>query len=77
MKILVIACTTLVLSATAAAAFPDSFGLPHFVQVDEWPGDDVDRMETGSVRKAPCDVPSADARCADRYDRGTRQMPLK
>lgn len=78
MKRLVVAAAVLALSATAASAFPQSFGLPHFVQVDEWlDNGGLARTETGSIGKRPCAV--TDRHCAERYGKqdGRRQMPLK
>lgn len=78
MKRLVVAAAVLVLSATAASAFPQSFGLPHFVQVDDWPGNGGPaRRETGSIGKTPCDM--AKRHCAERDGKQNRswQMPLK
>lgn len=76
MKRLVVAAAVLALSATAATAFPQSFGLPHFVQVDEWPDNGgLARRETGSTGKRPCNV--ADRHCAERKPDHNWQMPLK
>ena len=37
MRALVFSAAILAMSATMAMAFPASFGLPHFVRVDQWP----------------------------------------
>lgn len=79
MKLLAIAAAVLALSATAVFAFPESFGLPHFVQVDQWLGDaDVDQEKTGSIT-VPCKgVQATDRHCVERDGRNAReQMPLK
>ncbi|MBD9373934.1 hypothetical protein IB238_15020 [Rhizobium sp. ARZ01] len=80
MKLLAIAVAALALSATVAFAFPESFGLPHFVQVDQWLGDaDVDQEKTGSITQVPCKgVQATDRHCTYRDGRNAReQMPLK
>lgn len=77
MKRLVVAAAVLAVSAIAASAFPQSFGLPHFVQVDEWPDNGGYARKSGSIGKRPCAV--TDGRCVERQggqERG-RQMPLK
>jgi hypothetical protein len=55
MKYLTIAAAISTLSATAAFAFPEDFGLPRFVQVDHWPDARIfDRAPTGSIRHTDC-----------------------
>lgn len=55
MRTLAISIAMLALCTTPAAAFPDSFGLPRYVQVDEWPSDGaIDRTQTGSIGRDSC-----------------------
>ncbi|MDR6754897.1 hypothetical protein J2Y48_000170 [Mycoplana sp. BE70] len=76
MKSLVVAAVVLALPATAASAFPQSFGLPHFVQVDEWLGNGgLARKETGRIGERPCNA--ASGHCAERKHSHNWQMPLK
>ena len=72
------AAAVLMLPATAAVAFPQSFGLPHFVQVDEWLGDfNVDRMTT-RLRSSCGKAQTTDRHCTNRDGKSVHgPMPVK
>lgn len=73
MKTLSIAVAILALTAPSIALSQD-FGLPHFVQVDEWPDyNKVDRMPTGSIHKDDC----AQSQKADRHCDETGGKPIR
>ncbi len=67
MKKLALSAAVLALSATTAAAIPSSFGLPHFVQIDDgWLGDGrADRPVRGSIGRHACDQPHSELRCPE------------
>lgn len=55
MRALVISAAILALSGTMAMAFPASFGLPHFVRVDQWPDPSLFQSEVEAQAKPkPC-----------------------
>ncbi len=57
MRALVFSAAILAMSATMAMAFPASFGLPHFVRVDQWPDPSLFRSETeAQARPVPCRI---------------------
>ncbi|SOC46202.1 hypothetical protein SAMN05892877_12149 [Rhizobium subbaraonis] len=80
MKKFALSAAVLALSATTAAAIPSSFGLPHFVQIDDgWLGDvRSDRSVTGSIGRHACDQPHSELRCPESEGRALRNaMPRK
>lgn len=67
MKHLAFSAAMLVLPASSAHAFPEDFGLPRFVQLDNWPDASVfAQPPIGSIRRAGCANPQhADRACRD------------
>jgi len=74
MKKLALSAAVLALFATTAAAIPSSFGLPHFVQIDDgWLGGGrADRSVTGSIGGRSCDQPGSSSQCPASEDRDIR-----
>lgn len=65
MRALVLSAAILAVSAMTAIAFPASFGLPHFVRVDQWPDANVfEPLTQMQARPRACRaIAPTDGRC--------------